>query len=51
MPRRPRTGRAGALLALEAGLGHEREYVRFWTAVRDGDPDPSGVPTDSATAG
>jgi len=25
----------GALLALEAGLGHEREYVRFWKALLD----------------
>ena len=25
----------GAWLALEAGLGHEREYVRFWKALRD----------------
>jgi DNA-binding PadR family transcriptional regulator len=27
---------AGVRLALEAGIGHAREYVRFWTAVRDG---------------
>jgi PadR family transcriptional regulator AphA len=26
----------GARLALEAGIGHEREYVRFWSALRDG---------------
>jgi PadR family transcriptional regulator AphA len=25
----------GPLLALEAGLGHEREYVRFWKALLD----------------
>ena len=25
----------GVRLALEAGIGHEREYVRFWSAVRD----------------
>ena len=24
----------GARLALEAGIGHEREYVRFWTRVK-----------------
>jgi DNA-binding PadR family transcriptional regulator len=30
----------GVRLALEAGLGHEREYLRFWTAVRDGDSGP-----------
>jgi PadR family transcriptional regulator, regulatory protein AphA len=23
----------GALLALEAGIGHEREYIRFWEAL------------------
>ena len=38
-------GPEGVLLALEAGLGHEREYLRFWTAIREGDPNPSGVPT------
>ena len=27
---------AGMLLALDAGIGHEREYVRFWTAVAEG---------------
>jgi DNA-binding PadR family transcriptional regulator len=26
---------AGMRLALEAGRGHEQEYVRFWTRVRD----------------
>jgi DNA-binding PadR family transcriptional regulator len=25
----------GMRLALEAGIGHEREYVRFWTRLRD----------------
>jgi PadR family transcriptional regulator, regulatory protein AphA len=30
-------GPEGVRLALEAGLGHEREYLRFWSAVRDGD--------------
>jgi PadR family transcriptional regulator AphA len=25
----------GMLLALEAGIGHAREYVRFWSRVRD----------------
>ncbi len=25
---------AGARLALESGVGHEREYVRFWSRVR-----------------
>ncbi len=24
----------GMRLALEAGIGHEREYVRFWTSLR-----------------
>jgi PadR family transcriptional regulator AphA len=31
----------GMRLALEAGIGHEREYVRFWTAVRERDRRPS----------
>jgi PadR family transcriptional regulator, regulatory protein AphA len=26
-----------ARLALEAGIGHEREYVRFWSTVRAGE--------------
>jgi hypothetical protein len=26
----------GMRLALECGLGHEREYVRYWKAVLDG---------------
>lgn len=26
----------GQRLALEGGIAHEREYVRFWTALRDG---------------
>ena len=27
------------LLALESGIGHEREYIRFWSRLRrDGDP-------------
>ncbi len=27
---------AGMALALDAGIGHEREYLRFWEAVADG---------------
>ena len=27
---------AGMRLALEAGIGHEREYVRFWSQLREG---------------
>ena len=27
----------GMRLALEAGIGHEREYLRFWQAIADGD--------------
>jgi DNA-binding PadR family transcriptional regulator len=26
----------GVRLALESGIGHEREYVRFWKRLRDG---------------
>jgi PadR family transcriptional regulator AphA len=29
----------GAWLALQAGIGHEREYVRFWKGVLDEQPD------------
>jgi len=28
---------AGMLLALDAGIGHEHEYLRFWQAIADGD--------------
>jgi DNA-binding PadR family transcriptional regulator len=28
--------REGVRLALEAGIGHEREYIRFWTRVLEG---------------
>ena len=28
----------GMRLALESGIGHEREYVRFWSRLRDGEP-------------
>jgi PadR family transcriptional regulator, regulatory protein AphA len=31
----------GMRLALEAGIGHEREYVRFWRSVRETDRRPS----------
>jgi PadR family transcriptional regulator, regulatory protein AphA len=30
----------GMRLALESGIGHEREYVRFWTGVRRGGQGP-----------
>jgi PadR family transcriptional regulator AphA len=26
----------GMVLALDAGIGHEREYLRFWSALADG---------------
>jgi PadR family transcriptional regulator AphA len=29
----------GMRLALEGGIGHEREYVQFWSRLRDGDRD------------
>jgi DNA-binding PadR family transcriptional regulator len=33
----------GERLALEAGIGHEREYIRFWSALRPkGSREPSG---------
>lgn len=31
----------GTRLALEAGIGHEQEYVRFWKRVRDRGPGTS----------
>jgi PadR family transcriptional regulator AphA len=33
------TGRSssGPLLALESGIGHEREWVRFWSSLANGD--------------
>lgn len=31
----------GLTLALEVGIGHEQEFVRYWTAVRDGEDPPS----------
>jgi DNA-binding PadR family transcriptional regulator len=41
----------GALLALEAGIGHEREYVRFWKSVCDGKPAPKRTPKVPAAKG
>lgn len=26
----------GMRLSLESGIGHEREYVRFWSRLKDG---------------
>ena len=28
----------GMRLALESGMGHEREFVRFWSAIQEGRP-------------
>lgn len=36
--------RPGMRLALEAGIGIEREYVRFWTTVTHNGPDTSAPP-------
>jgi PadR family transcriptional regulator AphA len=30
---------SGPRLALEAGIGHEREYVRFWSRLAKGEPE------------
>jgi hypothetical protein len=30
----PGHGPRGPWLALDSGIGHEREWVRFWTRVR-----------------
>jgi hypothetical protein len=32
-----RTVADGVRRALNSGIGHEREWVRFWTAIREGD--------------
>jgi PadR family transcriptional regulator, regulatory protein AphA len=32
----------GMRLALEGGIGHEREYVRFWSRLRDREPADAG---------
>ena len=29
----------GMRLALEAGIGHEREFIRFWSRLSDGKRD------------
>ena len=34
----PSAGADGRLLTLEAGIGHEREYVRFWTRLAERKP-------------
>jgi PadR family transcriptional regulator AphA len=41
----------GIRLALEGGIGHEREYVRFWSRLRDGQPGATRAAGASATAG
>jgi DNA-binding PadR family transcriptional regulator len=33
IPHAPR----GQLLALECGIGHEREFIRFWSRLKEGD--------------
>jgi DNA-binding PadR family transcriptional regulator len=42
----------GMRLALEAGIGHEREFIRFWSAVGEGVPALSerGPPPKGAAA-
>jgi PadR family transcriptional regulator AphA len=47
-------GGDGRLLALRAGIGHEREYIRFWSELAQGSADASEGPgrlTDHAAAG
>lgn len=42
---------AGVRLAIEAGVGHEREWVRYWKALAAGEPHPTGIeaaPSDRA---
>jgi PadR family transcriptional regulator AphA len=33
----------GVRLAIEAGIGHEREWVRYWSALAAGETRPAGV--------
>jgi len=33
----------GQLLALECGIGHEREFIRFWSRVSETDPPPAAA--------
>ena len=40
----PADARDRRALALQAGIGHEREYVRFWTSVLDGAGDADASP-------
>jgi PadR family transcriptional regulator AphA len=42
---------AGVRLAIEAGIGHEREWVRYWTALAAGEerPTPIAPPVVGAT--
>lgn len=43
----------GRLLALRAGIGHEREYIRFWAELVQAPPGTAGapaMPTDPAGA-
>lgn len=39
IPHAPR----GQLLALECGIGHEREFIRFWSRVSETDPPAAGA--------
>jgi DNA-binding PadR family transcriptional regulator len=39
---------AGVRLAIEAGIGHEREWVRYWSALAAGDESPAGIRPGSA---
>jgi hypothetical protein len=33
----------GQRLALECGIGHEREFIRFWSRVSETGPRPAGA--------
>ncbi len=34
---------SGVRLAIEAGIGHEREWVRYWSALAAGEETPTGL--------
>jgi DNA-binding PadR family transcriptional regulator len=37
-------------LALEGGIGHEREYLKFWRRLRDGEPSGGGRQSSNSPA-
>ena len=40
----------GVRLAIEAGIGHEREWVRYWSALAEGASEPTPLSAEEGTA-